>query len=103
VAQSAAFGRGELQVLGRWTAAAQASYQIHPLVALDAFALGNLDDGSVLAAPGVSWSTTASVSTRLGAFFGLGDGAVTGGAFPAPGSEYGSVPPLGYLSVSVFF
>jgi hypothetical protein len=105
VALSPAFGRGDLQVLGRWTAATQASYQLHPLVAVDALALVNLTDPSLLVAPGVSWSTTSTASTLLGTFFGFGEGATIGGpgSLPRLGSEYGSVPPLGYLSLSLYF
>lgn len=95
-----AYGRGDLQVLGQWTLAAQASWQVHPLIAVDALALTNLLDPSVLVAPGVSWSTTESASTRLGLF--LGGGAGSSGPF-SPGSEYGSVPAIGYLSGSIFF
>jgi hypothetical protein len=100
VAQSPAYGRGDLQVLGQWTLAAQASWQVHPLIAVDALGLVNLLDPSLLFAPGVSWSTTGSASTRLGLFFGAGDGAT--GPFSL-GSEYGSVPAIGYLSGSIFF
>lgn len=100
VAQSRAYGRGDLQVLGQWTLAAQASWQVHPLIAVDALALTNLLDPSLLFAPGISWSTSESASTRLGFFLGTGDGA--NGPF-SPGSEYGSVPVIGYLSGSIFF
>jgi len=99
-ATSEPFARGDMQTLGRWTIATQISYQIHPLVSVDALALVNADDLSWLLAPGVSWSTTSYASTRLGLFTGIGDRA------PGPmtlGSEYGSVPSLAYLSVSMFF
>jgi hypothetical protein len=100
VATSEPFGRGDMQVLGRWTLATQASYQIHPLVGIDGLTLINLDDLSVLFAPGVSWSTSASATTRLGMFLGVGDAAPTSMSL---GSEYGSVPALGYLSLSLYF
>lgn len=100
VALSPAYGRGDLQVLGQWTLATQASWQIHPLVAVDALALTNVLDPSLLFAPGLSWSTTGSASTRLGFFFGAGDGAT---APFSPGSEYGSVPAIAYVSGSIFF
>lgn len=99
-ATSEAFARGDMQTLGRWTIATQITYQMHPLVAVDALALVNADDLSWLFAPGVSWSTTSYASTRLGLFTGIGDRA------PSPlalGSEYGSVPTLAYISVSMFF
>jgi hypothetical protein len=99
VAVSEPFSRGDMQVLGRWTVAAQASYQAHPLVGVDALTLVNADDLSFLFAPGLSWSTTSYASARAGVFFGFGDGAPSSFAL---GSEYGSVPGLGYLSISMF-
>jgi len=100
VALSDAFLRGDMQVLGQWTIASTASWQVHPLVGWDALALMNLDDRSVLIAPGITWSTTSTASTRAGLYLGIGDDP------PSPftlGSEYGSVPGLMYLSVSLFF
>jgi hypothetical protein len=81
--------------------ASQASYQVHPLVGLNALALVNLADGSALFAPGVSWSASGSTSVRVGAFTGTG----AGGLEPpgALASEYGSIPALAYVSVSRFF
>jgi len=100
VLTSEPYGRGEMQVLGRTEAALQASYQVHPLVALDLMGLADLSDGSVLLAPGVSWLATGAATVRAGLFAGLGKGA-TGPL--RPGSEYGSVPGVGYLSLSWFF
>ncbi|MGB1841715.1 MAG: hypothetical protein ACPHWZ_11465 [Longimicrobiales bacterium] len=100
VAVSEAFLRGDMQVLGRWTVASTASWQVHPLIGVDALALMNLDDQSLLLAPGVTWSATSTASTRVGVYLGVGEEA------PSPimlGSEYGSVPGLVYLSVSLFF
>lgn len=99
VVQSEPFVRGELQVLGRDELAAEASYQLHPLVGVEALALWNLHDGSALLAPGVSYSLTDEASARLGAFFGIGDGA----SEPGLPSEYGIVPTIAYLSASLYF
>jgi hypothetical protein len=99
VIRSKPFVRGEMQLLGRWTAASQISYQLHPLVGVDLLVLLNLEDGSALLGPGLSWSASGSASVRAGAFTGSGRGTRQG----APGSEYGSVPGLGYLSISWFF
>jgi hypothetical protein len=101
VVASAPYLHGEMQTLGRWTTAAQASWQAHPLVSADAMALVNLGDGSALLAPGLSWSATASASVRAGAFVGVG--RETSDPRAGLGSEYGSVPLLGYLALSVFF
>ena len=68
---------------------------------MDVMALVNLGDGSALLAPGLSWSMTGSASLRGGAFVGMGTG--TSNPLAGLGSEYGSIPPLGYVAVSVFF
>jgi len=100
VLTSRPYARGEMQVLGRAEAALQASYQLHPLVSLDLMGLADLSDRSVLLAPGMSWLATSAATVRLGVFAGLGKGATSSSR---PGSEYGSVPGIGYLSLSWFF
>jgi len=72
--ESSACLRGELQTLGKLSWATQLSYQIHPIVSVDALALVNLDDRSTLVASGISWSASGSASLRLGTFAGLGAG-----------------------------
>ncbi|NNM31764.1 MAG: hypothetical protein HKO53_01780 [Gemmatimonadetes bacterium] len=101
---SPALGRGELQVLGRHELVSQASLQLHPLLGADLLGLVNLVDGSVLLGPGVGYSASHSLSLRLGAFYGLGDGAaVTPGGQVELGSEYGATPLVVFLSLSAFF
>ena len=100
VAMSNPFTRGDMQALGRWTLAGRITYQIHPLVGLDALALMNGDDRSALLAPGVNWSATSAASVRLGAFTGLGVSTVLPTAL---GSEYGAIPALGYVALSWYF
>jgi hypothetical protein len=97
---SAPYRRGELQVLGRDELMAQATYQAHPLVRLEALGLWNAGDGSALLAPALSYDALTNLGLRLGAFVGLGPGTTTVGL---PGSEYGAVPVAGYLSGSLFF
>ena len=58
VLESEAFTRGELQVLGRDEAAAQAQYQLHPLWSLSLLWLRNLNDRSSLLAPSLSYSAS---------------------------------------------
>lgn len=100
-ARSRPFLRGEMQTLGRWTVAAQASWQAHPLVSLDAMVLASLTDRSALLAPGVSWSASEAASMRVGAYLGRGAEGVSPAAGPA--SEYGSVPLFAYAALSWFF
>jgi hypothetical protein len=92
--------RGELQVYGRDEAVVQASLDVHPLVAMDALAIWNLRDASVLLAPGVSCSLGNELSMRGGVFIGVGPDVAPGGQL---GSEYGLVPLSGYVSLTVFF
>ena len=97
---SAPYRRGELQVLGRHEIMAQATYQVHPLVRLEALSLWNAGDGSALLAPAVGYDALSNLGLRVGAFVGIGAGRTTSGF---PGSEYGTVPVAGYVSGSLFF
>jgi hypothetical protein len=97
---SAPYRRGELQVLGRDELMAQATYQAHPLVRLEALGLWNAGDGSALLAPALSYDALTNLGLRLGTFVGIGPGRTSAGL---PGSEYGVVPVTGYLSGSLFF
>jgi hypothetical protein len=101
VAGSAPFQRGELQVLGRDALAASASYQIHPLLGVDLRAIANLHDGSVLLAPGITYSAADEIGVRVGGFAGIGRSAEA--VPPRLGSEYGATPGVAYVAVSVFF
>jgi len=100
-AQSAAFTRGELQVLGRDELVAQGSYQVHPLWTLYLFVLTNLNDPSTMVSPAASYSVGNEVSARGGLFFGFGNDTPRPTA-PIP-SEYGLVPVFLYASLSLFF
>lgn len=101
VAASPVHRRGEMQTLGRWTGATQVSFQLHPLVSVDALALLDLLDGSALLAPGLSWSATSSASLRLGTFLSRGASGMSGAG--GLKSAYGSTPTVAYASFSLFF
>jgi hypothetical protein len=98
---SDAFARGELQVLGRDVVAAQATYQLHPLVTTNLLVLVNGNDPSALMAPAVTYSVSNEVTAGAGFFLGIGQGNVTPER-PVP-SEFGLVPTFVYASLSVFF
>lgn len=100
VALSRPAQRAELQVVGRDEAAAQLTYQLHPLAGLELLALWNLRDGSGLVAPAASLSLSNEVTARGGLFLAVGPG---GPSFLAPASEYGPLPAGAYLAVSAFF
>ena len=98
---SGPFQRGELQVLSRDALAVQASYQIHPLWGIDLLTITSLVDGSALLSGGGSWSVGSNSSLRGGFFLGIGDDSVD--LSTAFGSEFGSQPSVGYVSLSHFF
>mgnify|MGYP003709409125 FL=1 len=91
-----------MQTLGEWTVVSQMSYQIHPLVSVNGFALANARDRSVLVSPRLTWSATGSLTVTAAAFRGLGTELVSTGTLGL-GSEYGFIPAIGYISASWFF
>ena len=101
VLTSEPFARGELQVIGRDELAAQGSYQLHPLWGGVLLVLWNLNDGSALLAPSLSYSASDEASLSGGIFWGIGAGEAD--ALGVPRSEYGAVPLLVYASLSLFF
>ncbi len=87
-------------MLGRNVAAVHGSFQPHPLIGVALLSILNLDDGSVLAVPSVSYSAGNEMTLSGGLFLGIG----SEGSLPQPPtSEYGSVPTTLYLSLSAFF
>jgi len=101
VVLSEPLARGELQVLGRDEFAAQASYQLHPLLGTSLILLCNLNDPSALVFPGASYSLSNEVTLQGGLYLGFGDGTQES-QFDIP-SEYGIVPTTVYLSLTAFF
>lgn len=101
VLESEAFTRGELQVLGRDEAAAQAQYQLHPLWSLSLLWLRNLNDHSSLLAPSLSYSASNEVTLTGGVFKGFGE--VSPDSEGPPASEYGALGTTAYVSLSIYF
>ena len=104
------YSRGELQVIGRNETALQASWQATPLLTTDLLTMWNLNDGSFLLSPAISYSLSNEAYIRGGFFFGLGAGEGRSVSIPAenlsfvlPGSEYGIVPSSLYISLTAFF
>ncbi|MEN8143428.1 MAG: hypothetical protein ABFS14_00625 [Gemmatimonadota bacterium] len=100
VLSSRPFRRGELIVLGRNTAALQTTYSIHTLWSTTLLLLSNLDDPSLLLAPGLGYSVSDEIVARGGLFLGLGRNETSAGT---PGSEFGPVPTVAWISAAVFF
>lgn len=101
VMKSPAFIRGELQTLGADVIAAQAAFQLHPLVSTDLLVLANLRDPSALIAPGISYSLSDEMAARAGMFVGAGSGTGTLER-PLP-SEFGLTATVVYASLTAFF
>jgi len=98
------YRRGELQLLGRWAAAATGSFQLHPLLSAEWVALVSFSDGSALLGPALSWSAGDEMTVRLGGYLGTGAGAVTVTELGVlPTSEFGSTPGIAYAALSLFF
>ena len=95
------FLRGELQTLGRDVAVAQASYQWSALWSLAGLSMWNMNDGSVLVAPSVTYTAGNETTISGGIYFGFGDAHITA-TQPLP-SEFGLASSTGYLSFSLFF
>ncbi|MCE2524333.1 MAG: hypothetical protein J4F49_14140, partial [Rhodobacteraceae bacterium] len=62
VMESAAFRRGELQVIGRDQALVRAAYQIHPLWEISGLVLWNLNWNGGILAPGFTYSVSDNAS-----------------------------------------
>lgn len=100
VAQSPAGQRGELQVIGRDAAVVQASYSISALIGVDLFTLWNLRDPSTLFGAAGSYSLSGELGLRVGTYWGVGKGF---DVMVGPGSEFGLLPFVGYVSLTGFF
>lgn len=96
-----AFRRGEMQVTARDALAAQASFNVHPLVSVELLALHDVGDGSTLFSPAVTASVSDEATLRLGLFQGLGEPGYDIEGIPR--TEFGALPAYAYLSLSVFF
>jgi hypothetical protein len=111
VVLSEPYSWGEMQVLGQDELAGQAAYQVHPLLNASLLALWNVNDGSVLIAPGASYSISNEVAAQVGLFWGLGADVSEDPTAPQPPtytlpqlpSEYGITPTTAWLSVTAFF
>ncbi|HAN32659.1 MAG TPA: hypothetical protein DCQ06_13775 [Myxococcales bacterium] len=91
---------GEGFLLGRWYAAAMVSKPFRDLHSLQCAAIVNLQDGSALVMPGVSFSMSDDVTLAIGALLSFGKRPTRSIAgITVPRSELGSGPMLGYLDV----
>jgi hypothetical protein len=91
---------GELFLTARRYLAAEADYEVHPLVTAVIVTVLNLDDSSTLLQPSVDWSATEEVSVAFGASLGFGE-APDGYGFAR--SEFGSYPNLLFVEARTSF
>lgn len=101
ILESYEFARGEYQLFGRDELAMTLTYQVHPLWSLSGLALVNLNDASVIVAPGFSYSASNNATFAGGVYVGRGATDAPEGQLLA--SEYGLVGVTGYLSLTWFF
>lgn len=66
------YERGEIWAMGRWYAALSAAYALTPLINVNLALIANLQDPSMLIAPGFGWSVGNNVELGVGGYVGLG-------------------------------
>ncbi|MYD72348.1 MAG: hypothetical protein F4W89_16635 [Acidobacteria bacterium] len=101
ILESNEFARGEYQVFGRDEMAMTITWEAHPLLSLSGLALWNLNDRSVIIAPGFSYSASDNTTFAGGVY--VGRGATDAPEDQLLASEYGLVGVTGYLSLTWFF
>ena len=101
ILESNEFARGEYQGFGRDEMAMTITWEAHPLLSLSGLALWNLNDRSVIIAPGFSYSASDNTTFAGGVY--VGRGATDAPEDQLLASEYGLVGVTGYLSLTWFF
>ncbi|SHK05451.1 hypothetical protein SAMN02745216_02786 [Desulfatibacillum alkenivorans DSM 16219] len=96
--------RGEIYTLGRWYASGQLQFEAHPLVNLFLSTIINLDDGSLLIQPRISWDALSSFNILVGTDIPAGSGNTEFGGLDEPftGKSMGS-PVKAYLLGTWYF
>jgi hypothetical protein len=115
------FARGELWLMAQMYAAASLSWEMHPLLRPGLAVVLNLQDGSVMASPSLSWSVADEVAVSFGAQIVHGDrppeippldllnpdgtpkDADEISALLVPRSEFGLYPNIFFVQTSVYF
>jgi hypothetical protein len=95
-----AFTDGAVYLLGRHYIAPGFSYEITPLFILNAQALINMEDGSILFSPGIEYSLAQDAFFQLRAFIGLGEESSD---ISDPESEFGLYPDVYYTALNIYF
>ncbi len=104
-----AYREGAVYLIGKNYLAPGFSFQITPLLTLDAGVLYNMNDSSVLLFPVVHYSLSDDASIEAGALAGLGRGnrivrnTDTGALHIATDSEFGLYPDTYFISAILYF
>ncbi len=103
IAMTDRFSRGEAWALGRYYAAASATYDATPLVDVSLFSVVNLADSSALLGPGFSWSVADAAHLNAGAYLALGKRPNDIPFALVPQSEFGLYPSTAYVSLHAYY
>jgi hypothetical protein len=96
--------RGEVFTTGRWYAAAQLLFEVHPLVNLTASGIVNLYDGSTLLQPYATWDAKQWLQVRAGLDIPLGSVGTEFGGDLDPFTLRTLGPPLrAYVQCTCYF
>ncbi len=98
-ALNAAYIEGSVYLLGRNYLSPGLIVEVTPLLRMEAAALINIDDGSALVAPSLTYSVSDNATASAGAYIGTGDRPEAG----VLRSEFGSYPDAYYLSLKYYF
>jgi len=104
------FQRGQLWSLGRYYAAAAATYELLPILTVGTSCVANLGDRSALLGPNLAWSLGDESVLVAGGYLTLGDRPdATLSPDPDPArpiklrSEFGTSPASLYLQFKAYF
>ncbi len=95
----ARYQRSDMRILGRHAVAVQASCAVGDSWAAGLVWIANVQDGSGVTAPSLTWSVSDNVTIIGSAYFPYGTGADEMGI---PQSEYGGSPITGFLQIQIY-
>ncbi|MBI9074796.1 MAG: hypothetical protein JEZ02_05220 [Desulfatibacillum sp.] len=96
--------RGEIYTSGRWYASGQVQFEAHPLVNLFLSTIINLDDGSLLVQPRISWDALSSLRILAGVDIPAGPSGTEFGGLDEPlTGKPASAPVKAYVMATWYF
>jgi len=98
------YREGSVYLLGKQYLSAGMTWQLHPLLPVNAFVIYNIADGSMMVSPTAEYNIREDIYLSLGAFFGIGKGAeLSRTGIPGMKSEFGTYPHLIYTALRIYF